>query len=65
MDTKKSDLDREETTIKDLAEDIKPAQDGLPDSLAEATTVPLQGDELGKNAAGAGNPNAQTKENDL
>lgn len=54
MDTKKDDLDQEEKTIKTLADEIQPAKDGLPKSPAEATTVPLQDDELGKNASGDG-----------
>lgn len=54
MDTQKSDLDQEEQTIDKLANDIQPAEDGEAKSPAEATTVPLQGDELGKNANGDG-----------
>lgn len=62
MESTRKDLDREEKTIKELAEDIKPAQDGFPKSAAEATTAPLQGDELGQNADGDGHSSASIKD---
>ncbi|WP_296242997.1 MULTISPECIES: hypothetical protein [unclassified Psychrobacter] len=43
-------MDAQERRIKEQAEDINPREDKLPDSLAEATTAPLQDDELGENA---------------
>lgn len=43
-------MDKQEKKIKELAEDINPSEDKAPDSLAEATTVPLDGDALGGNA---------------
>lgn len=43
-------MDAQEKRIKEQAEDINPREDKLPDSLAEATTVPLEDDELGRNA---------------
>ena len=36
--------------IKQQAEDINPKEDNIPDSLAEATTAPLEDNELGGNA---------------
>lgn len=49
MDNSKN-LDPQEQKIKDLAEDINPREDATPDSLAEATTAPLDDDDLGGNA---------------
>ena len=43
-------MDEQEQEIQNLAEDINPSEDVAPDSLAEATTVPLDNDELGGNA---------------
>lgn len=43
-------MDQQEKKIEELAEDINPRQDKAPDSLAEATTVPLDDDALGGNA---------------
>ncbi len=43
-------MDEQELEIQKLAADINPSQDVVPDSLAEATTVPLDDDELGGNA---------------
>lgn len=42
--------DEQEQQIQNLAEDIDPSEDTAPDSLAEATTAPLDDDELGDNA---------------
>lgn len=50
MDKSKQDMDQQEKEIQKLAEDINPRQDETPDSLAEATTVPLDDDALGGNA---------------
>ncbi len=50
MDKSKQDMDKQELEIQKLAEDINPSKDATPDSLAEATTVPLADDELGGNA---------------
>ncbi len=50
MDKPKKELDKQEQKIKKLADDINPSQDVIPDSLAEATTVPLDDDALGGNA---------------
>ena len=43
-------MDQEEKKIQKLADDINPSEDIAPDSLAEATTVPLSDDALGGNA---------------
>ena len=43
-------MDEQEQEIHNLAEDINPSEDVAPDSLAEATTVPLEDDALGGNA---------------
>ncbi|WP_413519561.1 hypothetical protein [Psychrobacter glacincola] len=40
-------MDEQEQEIHNLAEDINPSEDVAPDSLAEATTVPLEDDDLG------------------
>lgn len=50
MDKSKKNMDEQELEIQKLAEDINPSQDVTPDSLAEATTVPLDDDALGGNA---------------
>ncbi|WP_367109609.1 hypothetical protein [uncultured Psychrobacter sp.] len=50
MDSSKQNMDQQEQKIEELAEDINPKQDKAPDSLAEATTVPLDDDALGGNA---------------
>ncbi len=50
MDKSEQDMDKQELEIQKLAEDINPSEDATPDSLAEATTVPLADDELGGNA---------------
>ncbi len=50
MDESQKDMDKQEKEIKKLADDINPSQDVIPDSLAEATTVPLDDDALGGNA---------------
>ena len=50
MDESQKDMDKQEKEIKNLADDINPSQDVIPDSLAEATTVPLDDDALGGNA---------------
>ena len=50
MDKSKQDMDAKEQKIQKLAEDINPSEDSVPDSVAEATTVPLDDDALGGNA---------------
>lgn len=50
MNKSKQEMDQQEKEIQKLAEDINPRQDKTPDSLAEATTVPLDDDALGGNA---------------
>lgn len=50
MDESQKDMDKQEQEIQKLADDINPSQDVIPDSLAEATTVPLDDDALGGNA---------------
>ena len=43
-------LDAQGKEIKALSKDIDPTENNIPDSLAEATTVPLDDDALGGNA---------------
>lgn len=43
-------LDAQEQKIKQQAEDINPSKNASPDSLAEATTAPLDDDALGGTA---------------
>lgn len=50
MTESKSNMDAQERKIKQQAEDINPREDKTPDSLAEATTAPLEDNELGGNA---------------
>lgn len=50
MDNSKQNMDAQEQKIAELAEDINPSEDVVPDSVAEATTVPLDDDALGGNA---------------
>jgi len=50
MDKSKQNMDKQEQEIEKLAKDINPSEDNIPDSLAEAMTVPLDDDELGGNA---------------
>lgn len=50
MDKSAKKMDKEEEKIEKLANGINPGQDVIPDSLAEATTVPLDDDELGGHA---------------
>lgn len=50
MDKSKQNMDEQELEIQKLADDINPREDVIPDSVAEATTVPLDDDELGGNA---------------
>jgi hypothetical protein len=50
MDKSKKDMDKQEQRIQELADDINPSQDVIPNSVAEATTVPLEDDALGGNA---------------
>ncbi len=47
MDKSAKKMDGEEEKIEKLANDINPSEDVTPDSLAEATTVPLDNDALG------------------
>ena len=50
MTDSKDNTDAQEKRIKELAEDIDPSEDITPDSLAEATTAPLDDDALGGTA---------------
>lgn len=50
MTDSKDNMDAQEKKIEDLAEDINPSENISPDSLAEATTVPLDDDALGGTA---------------
>ena len=50
MSNSSENMDLQEQEIEKLAKDINPSEDTSPDSLAEATTVPLADDELGGNA---------------
>lgn len=50
MSNSPNNMDEQEKEIEKLAADINPSEDATPDSLAEATTVPLADDELGGNA---------------
>lgn len=50
MNKPKKDMDKQEKNIQRLADDINPSEDIVPDSLAEATTMPLADDALGGNA---------------
>ena len=40
-------MDAQEKEVKALSKDIDPTENNISDSLAEATTVPLEDDELG------------------
>ncbi|WP_333954731.1 hypothetical protein [Psychrobacter sp. S4(2024)] len=51
MSNSVKDMDEQEQEINQLVEDINPRADNSPDSLAEATTVPLADDELGGTAS--------------
>ena len=50
MSNSVDNMDEQEKEIAQLSEDINPREDKSPDSLAEATTAPLEDDELGGNA---------------
>ena len=50
MSNSEKNLDSQEQEIQKLAKDINPDEDTIPDSLAEATTAPLNDDQLGGNA---------------
>ena len=50
MTDSKDKMDAQEEKIKELAEDTNPSEDISPDSLAEATTAPLDDDALGGTA---------------
>ncbi len=50
MDKSAKNMDKEEEKIEKLANDINPSEDISPDSLAEATTAPLDNDALGGTA---------------
>ena len=43
-------MDAQEQKIKEQVEDINPSENTSPDSLAEATTAPLDDDALGGTA---------------
>ena len=47
MSQSTGNMDAQEKEIKVLSKDIDPTENNIPDSLAEATTVPLEDDELG------------------
>lgn len=49
MDKSDKEMDNQEKIIQELADEINP-NDKAPDSLAEATTAPLNDDDLGGNA---------------
>lgn len=51
MSNTSNKLDEQEQEIQKLAADINPSEETTPDSLAEATTAPLEDDELGGNAS--------------
>ena len=51
MSQSTGNMDAQEKEIKALSKDIDPTENNIPDSLAEATTVPLDDDALGGNAA--------------
>ena len=50
MTDSKDNMDAQEKKIEDLVQDINPSEDISPDSLAEATTAPLDDDALGGTA---------------
>ena len=50
MTDSKDNMDAQEKKIEELAEDVNPSEDISPDSLAEATTAPLDDDALGGTA---------------
>lgn len=50
MDKSAKKMDKEEEKIEELANDINPREDKTPDSLAEATTAPLDDGALGGTA---------------
>ena len=50
MTDSKDNMDAQEQKIKQQAEDINPSESTSPDSLAEATTAPLDDDALGGTA---------------
>jgi len=50
MSNSVNNMDEQEKEIAQLSEDINPREDKTPDSLAEATTAPLEDGELGGNA---------------
>ena len=51
MSQSSENMDAQEKEIKALSKDIDPAENNIPDSLAEATTVPLADDALGGTAS--------------
>ena len=50
MSQSTENMDAQDKEIKALSKDIDPTESNIPDSLAEATTVPLADDALGGNA---------------
>ena len=50
MTDSKDNMDAQEQKIKQQSEDINPSESTSPDSLAEATTAPLDDDALGGTA---------------
>ena len=50
MSQSTGNMDAQEKEIKALSKDIDPTENNIPDSLSEATTVPLDDDALGGNA---------------
>lgn len=61
MNKSKQNMDKQEQKIEKLAEDINPSEDNIPDSLAEATTAPLDDNELGGNATQDDTKNKQLR----
>ena len=51
MSQSTGNMDAQEKEIKALSKDIDPTENNIPDSLAEATTVPLADDALGGTAS--------------
>ena len=50
MDKSVKDMDQDEEKIQQLASEVNPSENIVPDSLAEATTAPLSDDALGGHA---------------
>ena len=50
MDKSAKNMDQDEEKIQQLASEVNPSENIVPDSLAEATTAPLSDDALGGHA---------------